>query len=267
MLASLPMYDLPELAQATAAWWAGLARWFRRQGLEDVPSRLASSNDCHAHWMAPDLLLSQTCGYPLTHEFAGHVRVVATPVYAAEGCAGAEYSSVIVVREDARVAAFPDLRGVTAAINGPTSHSGCNALRRMAAPLQVAGRFFGRTIITGAHFASMAAVAAGKAEIAAIDCVTFALMKRERPEAAAGLRVLCLSEPAPGLPYITAGGAGDDRLSRLRQGLREAAADPELESCRASLLLTGFEELPPGAYDRIAAMEREAEDMGCAPLA
>src|SRR6185312_8107473 len=31
-VASLPMYDLPELRAATDAWWKGLARAFRREG-------------------------------------------------------------------------------------------------------------------------------------------------------------------------------------------------------------------------------------------
>jgi ABC-type phosphate/phosphonate transport system substrate-binding protein len=112
----------------------------------------------------------------------------------------------------------------------------------------------------------MAAVAAGEADVAAIDCVTYALALRANRAEAAALRVLCRSDPAPALPYITAGGAGDDRLDRIRAALREAAADPELGSCRRDLLLRGFEVLPAEAYDRILAMEREAEAMGCAPL-
>ncbi len=36
--ASLPMYDLPEIRAATAAFWASLAGNLRRHGLADVPS-------------------------------------------------------------------------------------------------------------------------------------------------------------------------------------------------------------------------------------
>ena len=35
-VASLPMYDLPELREATDAWWRGLARAFAAEGLEDA---------------------------------------------------------------------------------------------------------------------------------------------------------------------------------------------------------------------------------------
>ena len=37
-VASLPMYDLPELRAATDAWWRGLAQAFRREGIADLPA-------------------------------------------------------------------------------------------------------------------------------------------------------------------------------------------------------------------------------------
>ena len=77
MRASLPMYDLPEVRHATAAWWQGLARAFRAEGIADVPDRLDSVAGLYDHWRLPDLLFSQTCGYPLTHGIAGAVRLVA----------------------------------------------------------------------------------------------------------------------------------------------------------------------------------------------
>ena len=61
-VASLPMYDLPEVTAATDAWWAGLARAMRREGLSDVPDRLTRGPDVAELWRASDLLFSQTCG-------------------------------------------------------------------------------------------------------------------------------------------------------------------------------------------------------------
>jgi hypothetical protein len=34
MIATLPMYDWPEVREATDAWWAGLARHLRGAGFE-----------------------------------------------------------------------------------------------------------------------------------------------------------------------------------------------------------------------------------------
>ena len=40
MIASLPMYDWPEVRDATNAWWAGIARHLRSEGFSEAPDRL-----------------------------------------------------------------------------------------------------------------------------------------------------------------------------------------------------------------------------------
>jgi len=266
-LASLPMYDLPELQAATDAWWEGLAEHLRAAGLEDVPDRLDRRRDAGAGWHAPELLLSQTCGYPLTHALAGSVRLVATPGYAAEGCAGPYYRSAIVVRDDDPAAGVGDLAGRRAAFNARHSHSGYNALRHALAPRSAGRPFLAAAIETGGHAASAAAVAEGRADFAALDAVSLALLARHRPAAVAGLRVLAYSAAAPGLPYVTHGGTDDGTVEQLRAGLRAAFADPELATLRAELLLAGVEALPRAAYDEIDRMEEEARRLGYPEIA
>ena len=253
------MYDSPEVSEATDAWWAGLAAAFRAEGIDDVPDRLTRSDDIAAAWRAPSLLFSQTCGYPMVMQLADVVQPVATPAYAAAGCKGASYSSVIVVRADDPVANPSELRGRRAAVNAPHSQSGYNVLRHLVAPLAGGAPFFAEVIETGGHHNSMVAVASGRADVAAIDCVTFALTERYRPEATAGLRVLLNSAQAPGLPYVASAATAPDQIDRLRAGLQRACSDPALADARAALLLTGAEVLPRAAYDVIAAMETEAK--------
>lgn len=257
-LASLPMYDLPELRAATDAWWQGLARAFRREGLADVPDALDRRPDHQQVCLSPDLLFSQTCGYPLTHALAGKVTLLATPCYAVEGCEGADYCSVVIVAADNPAIDMADLRGARCAINGTDSQSGCNAPRALVAPIAENGRFFGSVSVSGGHQASIGLVASGQADVAAIDCVTHALLARHRPAALAGTRALCRTAAAPNLPYVTRAGADDDLLARLRNGLDRAMADPSLTSARDSLMLTGIAVLPLAAYDRITAMETAA---------
>jgi ABC-type phosphate/phosphonate transport system substrate-binding protein len=179
---------------------------------------------------------------------------VATPCYAAAGCAGADYCSLIVVRESDPAPALDALRGRIAANNSPESHSGWNVLRAMVAPLAEGGRFFGEVITTGSHARSLAAVTGGAADVAAIDAVNHALLARHRPQALAGTRVLQRSPRAPGLPYVAAAGTPPDTIERLRAGLFEALADPTLAACREALLIDGAVVLPLGAYDRILEM-------------
>jgi ABC-type phosphate/phosphonate transport system substrate-binding protein len=261
-LASLPMYDLPETEQATCALWRGLAESFRRVGIQDVPETLSRCPNVLEHWLSPDLLFSQTCGYPFTHSLKRQVRLVATPCYAAPGCEGADYCSLLVVRSDALSRSFADLRGKRAAFTSPNSHSGFNALRALAAPLAEDGHFFGAAIQSGSHAASLDLVAAGNVDVAAIDCVTFALLSRYRPSAVAGVRELCRSASAPALPYVTSGVTGDRRIAQLRQGLQAVMADPAFADARAALLLKGIQVLPEDEYERITEIEAVASRHG-----
>jgi len=267
MFATLPMYDLPEARAATAAWWAGLARHLRARGVDGVPYTLSDLPDRSQGWLSPDLILSQTCGYPLTHDLAGKVRYVATPVYDAPGCSGTDYRSALVVRADSPVQALADLRGAVCAVNGTDSHSGYNVLRHAVAPLADGRAFFTRVAVTGSHRNSIAAVAAGEADMAAIDCVTFALISRYAPRDVAKVRVLAYSAPAPGLPYITSAGADDVTVATLRLACRDAVADPALADIRAALFIAGFAVLDDGAYDAMPAMEAAARARGYPQLA
>src|SRR6187399_1868093 len=93
-VAGLPMYDLIEVREATDAWWHALALRLRAHGIADAPDELERAGDFEATWTSPNLVLAQTCGYPLTHALAGRVRVVATPRYRAPGCKGPSYASM-----------------------------------------------------------------------------------------------------------------------------------------------------------------------------
>jgi ABC-type phosphate/phosphonate transport system substrate-binding protein len=266
-IANFAMYDLPEVAAATDALWAGMARALTREGLDGVPGALTRGVDLDRLWRGPELLFSQTCGYPLTHAYKDALRLVATPVYDAAGCQGPDYVSLIVVREADPVRGLADLRGRTAAVNHATSQSGYSALRASVAELAHQGRFFGRVVESGSHGASLALVAAGEADVCATDCVTHALLARHRPEALRDLRVLARSPAAPGLPYVTRAAAGDELVARLRAALFAALEDPDLATARAALLLAGAEVLPISAYQPILEMEARAEALGYAEVA
>jgi len=266
-VASLPMYDLPELRAVTDAWWEGLAQAFRREGIADVPDSLDRRGAYHEVWRVPDLLFSQTCGYPLTHALAGRVELVATPCYAAEGCDGPSYCSFVIVKADSAASAIGDLRGARCAVNGLDSQSGYNALRSVVAAVAGGERFFGSVAITGSHRASLALVASAQADVASVDCVTLGLLARHRPQALAGTRVLCRTASAPSLPYVTRAGADADLLRRLRGGLERAFADAGLVAVRDALLLKAAAVLPLAAYDRIGDMERSAIAAGYPKIA
>jgi ABC-type phosphate/phosphonate transport system substrate-binding protein len=265
--ASLPMYDLPEVRPALAALWSGLARHLERTGIADVPAALACDQPIAALWSAPGLLFSQCCGYDLVNDQAGALRPLATPCYRTPGCAGPRYRSIVVVAEGSPAASVSDLRGGVCAINDWGSHSGMSALRALIAPHSRSGRFFAEVRISGAHSASLAMVARGKADVAAIDCVVHALLARHRPAALHGTRPLAETADAPAPPFVTQARAGEDVVARLRAALTRTFDDPALADARADLLLAGIEVLPLATYVRIKAFERYAARHGYPALA
>ncbi len=257
------MYDLPELREQTDALWHAVANYLKTRGFE-TDRGLWRPNDLAAHWSDPLLLLSQSCGYPLL-SLPTHVRVVATPAYAATGCDGPWYRSALIVHRDSRATDLGAVCGGVCAVNSWDSNSGMNMLRAAVAPLARRRTFFRRVVLTGSHAASVEAVGTGKADLAAIDCVTLALLQRHRPALTACVKILDWTMPAPGLPLIT---AGDDRLrDLLRQALAAVAADVELAGLRQALLLDRFVLLPDETYRVIRDMEDRAIAAGYPLLA
>jgi len=261
------MYDLSELEAANDALWAAIAGCLRAKGVGDVPDRLTRGCELEAIWTDPRLLLAQTCGYPLVASLGDQVRVVATPRYGAPGCDGAFYRSAVVVRASDPARHLADLCGRRAAVNDPASNSGMNVFRAEIAPLAQGAPFFDAVTITGSHAASVEAVAAGEADVAAIDGVTWAHLQRLRPGATKALRVLSWTRATPGLPLIAAATIDAAHIAALRQALAAVVLDPELASTRAALMLKGFEILPEGAYAAILALEQDAIAQGYPRLA
>ena len=65
------------------------------------------------------------------------------------------------------------------------------------------GDFFSEVVFSGSHRQSLRELQQENADIAAIDCVTYALLQRHQPQALAGLVAIGWSPAAPGLPLIT----------------------------------------------------------------
>jgi ABC-type phosphate/phosphonate transport system substrate-binding protein len=244
-VASLAMYDLGELHAANDALWAAVARRV------DAPIALTRGVELMSVWTDPGLLLAQTCGYPLVTSLDGRVRYLGTPCYDVPGCEGPNYRSALIVRAADRATHLRDLRGGNCAINDLASNSGMNVLRAEIAPLAEGGRFFGDTLLTGSHAASAEAVARGQADLASIDCVTWAHLQRYRPPITDQLRVLSWTVATPGLPFITSIHTDVNTVEILRDAL-------EAEGKSATLRLDGFQRLPLSAYDAILRLEAEA---------
>lgn len=253
--ASLPWYDLREVRRATDTLWRELARQFRLSGLRDVPRRLNRRVAYERQWSSADFLFGQACGYDVRIAFARHLQVVATPCYGAPGCEGSNYCSFIVVREGADFRNVEQLRGTRCVVNSPTSHSGMNVLRALVAPLHRDGRFFSRVTVSGAHERSLRMIQQAEVDVAAIDCVTYALLERYRPAELAGTRVLHRTGQVPAPPFVTASSTPPETVAAMREALQRTFADPSVASTKQQLLLGGIELLSDEAYASIESLE------------
>lgn len=265
-IVSLPMYDHPALRAATDSWWAGLSAQFRRAGVRGVPDRLSRPGEGPAFWLSPDLLFSQSCGYPLVTRLAGRVALLGTPSYDIGGCEDSDYCSFIIVRAEFPARGIADLCGRRCAVNKRGSWSGHHALRLVAGPLIDDGRPAFETTVSGSHAASIEAVRAGEADFASVDCVSFGLLSRCRPDMTEALRVLARTPVMPGLPLIAGGSVSDADIRRIKEGLDSAFGDPALESVRNRLALKGFRYTGMADYARLSAALARLEEQRIPPL-
>jgi ABC-type phosphate/phosphonate transport system substrate-binding protein len=265
-IAALPMYDFDWIAGANDALWAAIAGRLAEAGVES-PRRLTRVADHAAQWRDPGLVFGQTCGYPYVTALRDAVALIATPEYAFPGCEGASHRSFLVRRAIDPRRALAEFRGARAAINGWDSNTGMNLFRLAIASVAHGAPFFGAVAATGAHEASLARVANGEADLASIDCISFAHISRGRPALVERVAVVAESGLSPGLPFIVSARLRASTIDTIRLALTDALAEPGLCEALTALGLKGARETTPADYERVAEIEREAEAAGYPRLA
>ena len=145
------------------------------------------------HWGAPDLALSHVCGLPFATDFLDRVTYVASIDFALPDTPPGWYHSVVVTRPDET----RPREALRLAYNSSDSQSGWGSTR---------GHPFAGYLATGAHRASAAAVAEGRADVAYIDAVSWRILEQAQPAVAAALKVIDRTAPTPGLALIAAAG-------------------------------------------------------------
>lgn len=240
MIASLPMYNQHDCLPALDTYWALIRDGLRASGMS-APDALAwDMPDFMDHWLRPDLILSQTCGYPFRAVLHGKVTLVGTPDFGVEGCAPGYYRSVFIVRAGDPRTDLTAFQRARFAYNDALSQSG------WAAPQNHASGFgfqFRNLVHSEGHASSARAVLNGRADIASLDAVTWRHLQRN-DAALSGLRVLDQTAPTPGLPYIAALGVDPGRVFAAV----EAAIHGLASTDRATLGFCALVEIPADVY-------------------
>lgn len=227
-VASLAMYPLAPLRGATDELWASV-----RQHLGWGPDALEWSVLTPEVWHHPQLLVAQACGWPLVTELADSVAVVGTFDYDVPGAERGTYRSVLVSRHDTSIGELRTRRDVVVAANAMDSLSGWISLQHAW------GGKPSTVVETGAHLESVRALATGRADVASIDAVSWALFADMEPGLVSPLHVVGAGPRVPCLPVV-AGRRHTADVPALRAAFAAAVADAAIADACAALRIRGF---------------------------
>jgi ABC-type phosphate/phosphonate transport system substrate-binding protein len=265
--ASLPMYNLPEMRPANALFWKALHELLASSGLHDLPETLSFERPPVPERIGPEVLFSQTCGYPLETIFSGQAIRLGTPCYDMPGCDGPTHCGLFVVPAGSSAEKLSDLTGGVFLLNSRHSNSGMNLPRRALADIAQGRPFFSRVIETGSQPGNLDRISQGEADVTSVDCVTYAFWRQHRPRAAEHVRVLARTPASPAIPFMTSAETPAATVALLREALRRVAREPHFAAIRAGLALIDIGDIPDAAYRRLLEYEREAVALGYPVLA
>jgi ABC-type phosphate/phosphonate transport system substrate-binding protein len=265
-IASLPMYNLAEMKEANLAFWIALRRRLGNRGVnvEDVvflPDSPAIPEDS-----GPEQFFTQMCGFPLFKRHRGEYRMLASPVYDFDGCDRATHRAFFMVRAAEPAKGLIDMQGRIFGCNSLHSNSGMNLPRLEIAKLAAERPFFSAVKITGAHATSLDWLADGRIDLCSVDCVTWGLIRRYRPDAANCFRILAHTTSSPTLPFVTSARTPEPISVQMKLALQDMIDDPAMLGTKQALGLTGLLASDLAEYEGIAGFERQAERLGYAEI-
>lgn len=253
MRVSLPMYNLPAMQPANAAFWAAIRG---ELGLAGAPALPDFARPPVPQAIEPDTLFTQVCGYPLQTMFRGQARLLGIPTYALPHCGPLSHAGVFVVRDESRFRSLEDLRGCDFVFNSTDSNSGMNLPRRALADIAGGRPFFARCEETGSQPANLERVAAGEADATCVDSVTFAFNTEHKPHLR-GLRILAATPPSPAIPFVTAAATPEPLFRALQAALLRVGTHPAHAAARDPLHIAAIS--TPEGTDYAVQLRYEAE--------
>lgn len=176
------------------------------------------------------------------------------------------YFAELVVPAASTARRLEDLRGAVFAYNDVASLSGLLCVLDRLEEMGERPSFFRRLRRSGSHLASLALVASGQADAAAIDSNALALAKRRDPGLGARLRVLDVVGSFPAQPVL----ARADLAAGIRDGIEDALLrlghDPAARAALADFGLVGFAPVAPADYHQHPALRRASRRPPPRPL-
>ena len=197
-LASLPMYERPELNEAHNNLWT-LIKYYLSEKKIDHPINLIKGKAGLKIWENKNLFLSQTCSLPFRKKLFKHVKYVGTPIYDIQDCPQGYYRSFFIVKKKNKALKISDFSDKIFAYNEINSQSGYAAAYNHLFPKKL---WFKKLVYSGSHKKSVNMVFNEEADITCIDALTWNTIC-SFDEYSKDMIVIDKTIPTPGLPYIT----------------------------------------------------------------
>jgi phosphonate transport system substrate-binding protein len=192
---------------------------------------------------------------------------IAAPVLAGARYAGRPvYYSDVIVRHDSELRSFADLRGRSWAYNEKLSQSGYGITRYHLARLGETNGYFGQVVEAGWHERTIALVASGAVDAAAIDSHVLDTYLDLHPHLGRALRVIDSLGPSPIQPVAVRRSLSRERKDDLRLALTEIDKDPDGRACLARARVERFVRVDEATYDPIRTMSACAAARGMSVL-
>jgi ABC-type phosphate/phosphonate transport system substrate-binding protein len=237
-VASLAMYPFSDVQPAYERLWDAV----RSRLSFDAPP-LDWEMDPDVACRRDDLLLGQTCGWPLVTDLADTVRVVGTFDCDVDGAVDGTYRSVLVSSTDQSLTDILGRDDLMVAANAPGSLSGWISLRAAAG-----GARFESVEWTGSHAASLEALRDHRVHLAAIDAVSLAHLSAD------GVSIVGHGPRIPCLPLVTSRSSTVALVDELRRALAEAVSDPALGDTCETLKIRRFVVRDLADYEGVAEL-------------
>ena len=256
--AQLNWYLFDSSAAAFTAFWGAVRHYLASHDITSYdirydealyhPSQTAQSLADNA-----TLALGQLCGVNFARNGTGRLSYLASYVLDDETVPAGMYNSVILTRQPkslASILAAPQT--LSAAISEPDSFSGRFALYSVFSPEFTAPPFKAEHY-TGDHLETVRAIAGGTAEIGAVDCLSWHIIRRAYPDMASAIHIAGRSAAFPGPPLVCSASIRPQIKADLLEAMLAAFDDDNISQQMRRIGITGITRLGETAYRAYAA--------------
>lgn len=254
-----PRFVNLQAANATP-FWRAVATWLGEATRRPITMETEGPwRDQRDALRAGELDLGTICGAWYVDWVAadpGSVALLAAPVMEGALYGGQPvYFSHVVVRADGPIEVLEDLAEGRWAFNEPDSYSGKLVLHHEMARRGWGPSYFGSLVESGSHETSLALVAAGAVDAAAIDSVVWEMALRAQPERAHAFRIIDTWGPAPMPPVVASRAVSPAWRARYRDTLLAMHRDPAGRQILASAGVARFAAVEDADYDPLRALQ------------